>query len=208
MEQKNKRLMIFLAGEIRNKERISALIRQNDFDFYAADAGYLHALEFGVPLQEVFGDFDSMPRPNIDNIRVFPTEKDQTDSEIALDLAIQNGYREVWMIAPFGGRLDHTYANLCLLEKATAHQLNVYLYDGENQACLLKEGINKIKAGQKYYSFFPWKERAVISLRGFKYALDHYELLSEQPLAISNESNGNQMEIEVHKGIILYISVQ
>lgn len=200
--------MIFLAGEIRNKERIRALIERNDFDFYAADAGYRYALEFGVPLKEVFGDFDSIPRPNLENLRIFPAEKNQTDSEIALDLALKNGYRELWMIAPFGGRIDHTYANLCLLEKAAANHLKMYLFDGENQACLLNEGITEIEPGKKYYSFFPWRERATISLKGFKYPLDHYELSSQQPLAISNESKENHMEIEIHKGTILYICIQ
>ncbi len=208
MEQKNKRLMVFLAGELCDEDAVCRLIGTNSFDFYAADAGYLLAQKFAVTPKEVFGDFDSMPMPKLPDIRVFPTEKDQTDSEIALDLAIENGYREIWMIAPFGGRLDHTYANLCLLEKAIKNGVTLYLYDGRNQTCLLQKGVTEISSGYRYYSFFPWKDKATISLKGFKYPLDRYQLISSSPLAISNESASDNMSIEVHEGTVLYISVQ
>ena len=118
MEQKNKQLMIFLAGELRNEAGVRALIQNNEFDYYAADAGYLLTKKLGLSPQKVLGDFDSVEKPKMDGLLVYPSEKDQTDSELALELACQAGYRDIWMIAPFGGRLDHTVANLCLLEAA------------------------------------------------------------------------------------------
>ncbi|MBQ8894202.1 MAG: thiamine diphosphokinase [Clostridia bacterium] len=208
MEQKNKQLMIFLAGELRCKVNLLATIKMNSFDFYAADGGYLLADQLGIVPQKVFGDFDSAPRPPRKDILVFPSEKDQTDSELALDLAKEDGYRNIWMIAPFGGRLDHTIANLCLLEKANIQKLDLKLYDGENSAFLLDEGEHTLDSHYQYISFFPWKEQAVISLEGFKYPLDHYTLVRETPIAVSNEPASFAPTVRIHRGKLLCICVE
>ncbi len=207
MEQKNRKLMIFLAGELRNQEHLLALIEREYFDYYAADAGYLHANRLGLSPRRILGDFDSAKKPDVDGIMIYPSEKDQTDSELALELAVQDGYREVWMIAPFGGRLDHTVANLCLLEAAAEKKIDLKLYDGENLAFLMQNGRWELSPHYRYISFFPWKNDAEISLSGFKYPLDHYNLKIKQPVGVSNEPKGNP-RIEIHRGSVLCVCVE
>ncbi len=208
MEQKNKQLMIFLAGELRCDSLVRSLIEKNNFDFYAADAGVLLAERFGVSPDKVLGDFDSMPKPEMDGLLVFPAEKDQTDSELALELAYQDGYRDIWLIAPFGGRLDHTIANLCLLDASQKRNSNLKLYDGENLAFLLNEGNHVLSSDYRYISFFPWKKEAIISLEGFKYSLDHYQLVIEKPIGVSNEPKGATPQVQVHDGAVLCICIE
>ncbi len=207
MEQKNSKVMIFLAGELRNEHRIRSLIEADAYDFYAADAGYLLAKQFAVSLRRVLGDFDSAEMPDADGLLIYPSEKDQTDSELALELAIGDGYREIWMIAPFGGRLDHTVANLCLLEAAAEKKCDIKLYDGENFAFLLPKGEHTLSSKYHYISFFPWKGNAEISLHGFKYPLDHYDLKVKQPIGVSNEPKGTP-RIVIHNGAVLCICVE
>ena len=199
--------MIFLAGELRNEENILSMIKSGDFDFYAADAGYLPAKRFGVPLRRVLGDFDSAEKPDIDDLLIYPSEKDQTDSELALEHAIQDGYREIWMVAPFGGRLDHSIANLCLLESASLKGVTLKLYDGENLAYLLHQKEHELSQNYRYISFFPWKSNAEISLHGFKYPLGHFNLRLEQPIGVSNEPT-DLPRVEVHDGTVLCICVE
>lgn len=208
MDQKNKQLMIFLAGELRDKLAIREKISNNSFDYYAADAGYLVAKEFGVPLRRVLGDFDSTEKPALDDLLLYPSEKDQTDSELALELALNEGYRSIWMVAPFGGRLDHTVANLCLLDAADKNGAELRLYDGENLAFLLREGEHLLDPGFRYISFFPWHQTAEISLSGLKYPLDHYKLVKEKPIGVSNEPFGSSPKIEIHNGTVLCICIE
>ncbi len=208
MEQKARELIIFLAGELRNKDRVRRLIEGAHYDFYAADAGYKHAREFNVELNRVFGDFDSAEIPKQANLTVYPCEKDQTDSELALDLAIADGYTSVWMIAPFGGRIDHTVANIALLEKAKHLGLDLKLYDGENLAFLLEEGVHTLRSDLRYISFFPTGDRATISLSDLKYPLKEKIIQRMIPLAISNEPAGEHPQITVHQGTVLCICIE
>ncbi len=208
MDQKERKLIVFLAGELRNQENIKKLISKDPFDFYAADAGYRLAEKMNLPLHRVFGDFDSSDVPDLPNLTVYPCEKDQTDSELALDLAIQDGYRSIWMIAPFGGRLDHTLANVALLEKADKNQVDLKLYDGENLAFLLNKGKHIIDSKYRYISFFPIEQQATISLNGFKYSLDHRTVYRAIPMCISNEPTDGLPTIEIHDGKILCICIE
>ncbi len=208
MDQKNEQLMIFLAGELRDKAAVLAKMDQYCFDYYAADAGYLLAKELDAPIRLVLGDFDSAEKPNLENLLQYPSEKDQTDSELALDLAIKDGYRSIWMVAPFGGRLDHTIANLSLLDAAYNCGVELRLYDGENLAFLLSEGEHSLGSDFRYISFFPWDRTAEISLKGFKYPLDHYTLVKDKPIGVSNEPIGRNPFIEIHNGMVLCICIE
>ena len=208
MEQKKRKLMVFLAGELRDENHLRNIINQDQYDFYAADAGYRIAQKMGLALSRVFGDFDSSDVPNLPNLTIYPREKDQTDSELALDLAIEDGYRSIWMIAPFGGRLDHTMANIALLEKAGEHGVELILYDGENLAFLLRKGKHILGSKYRYISFFPIDRQATISLNGFKYPLDHQTINRAIPLCISNEPTQELPTIEIHDGKILCICIE
>ena len=208
MEQKNKQLMIFLAGELRNKSALLNKINTHCFDYYAADAGYLLAEQLNVPLKKMLGDFDSAPMPKRDDILLYPAEKDEPDSELALDLAVKEGYKEIWLVAPFGGRLDHTVANLGLLQKSLDNGVDLKLYDGENTAFLLTQGVHSFVSDYKYISFFSWSDVATVSLKGFKYPLDRYELKRHRALGLSNEPAGAEPVINIHQGTVLCICVE
>ena len=79
------------------------------------------------------GDFDSTEKPDEDCI-VYPTEKDFTDSFIAAKYAYDSGYRTIHMYGCIGGkRLDHTVANIAMLEYFAKLQCDITLH-AENQS--------------------------------------------------------------------------
>ena len=208
MEQKEKQLMVFLAGELRNRENLMNLMRNHSFDFYAADAGYKIALDMNIPLKHILGDFDSAEQPDFSNVIVFPKEKDQTDSEIVLDFGISEGYKTIWLVAPFGGRIDHTMANLNLLLYAHSRGISLKLYDGENLVYLMDQGTYQPGNNYQYYSFFPMEENAMISLSGFKYPLNHHLMKKENSLCISNEPGDSKLNVEIHSGLVLCVCIE
>ena len=205
MAKENKPLMIFLAGEIKSAERIKAMIEKREFDFYAADGGYLLANQMKINLKCILGDFDSAKRPSFSQVLTYPCEKDETDAELALKHALNEGYSEIWMIAPFGGRLDHTIANLGLLDYGQAAK--IYLYDGSNLAFLLNEGIHSLENRFRYISFFAYQQSALVSLKGFKYELEKYSLELGAPIGISNEPK-MYPEVCIHQGKLLCICIE
>lgn len=199
--------MIFLAGEIQCFMNIKKLIDSKKFDFYAADGGYLLAEKFQIKPQCILGDFDSAQCPQGENIMIFPCEKDETDSELALNLAMKKGYHEIWLIAPFGGRLDHTIANLSLLERGRQAGIQIFLYDGMNLAFSMGMGLHHLDCRFRYISFFAIDKCAKISLNGFKYELEHYQLETGVPIGISNEPTFDPVA-QIHCGRVLCICTE
>lgn len=208
MAQEKNAVMIFLAGSMQNEANLRQLLHKKSFDFYAADGGLRIAQGLALPLKRILGDFDSAEQPSLPDVAVYPCEKDQTDSAIALDTALADGYRNIWMIAPFGGRIDHSVANLGLLEKARQNGADLLLYDGVNLAFLLSEGTHTLDNRFRYISFFPWRTPAVVSLSDFKYPLTRHTLPIAETLGVSNEPAGNSPQITVHSGIVLCICIE
>lgn len=88
----------------------------------AADSGLDSALELGLEPTFAIGDFDSaspgaIAAAEASGVRFerHPAEKDATDLELALDLALALAPRRILVVAARGGRLDHDLANKLLL---------------------------------------------------------------------------------------------
>ncbi len=207
MGKKSSQAVIFLSGEMRNQERIINRFKDSNSAYFAVEKGCTFAADNHFHLECAIGDFDSADQPSGVPAIVYPAEKDETDSELAFLYAVEAGYREIWLVAPFGGRFDHSYANLSLLEKATQKRIQLYLYDGENLVTLLSAGTYAFSSEMKYVSFFAWKKEACLSLKNFKYPLDHFILKTDTPLAISNEPFDGA-ECELHNGHLLCVQIE
>lgn len=93
-----------------------ALARGREALVIAADGGLRHLEAQGLTADLIVGDFDSLGRvPEGDNILRHPVEKDDTDMLLAVRTGLDRGYRIFVLYGGLGGRLDHTYANLQVL---------------------------------------------------------------------------------------------
>jgi thiamine pyrophosphokinase len=89
----------------------------------AADSGLLAAEAAGLRPDWVLGDMDSLG--DLSRLDSYPpervlryeTEKDYTDTELALRLLWEQGCDEVWILGGGGGRLDHLLALRSLFER-------------------------------------------------------------------------------------------
>lgn len=92
----------------------------------AADSGLLLAESWGVVPDWIVGDMDSLG--DLDRLLPYPPErvlscsrdKDDTDTELALKLASEQGCDETILIGGGGGRLDHLMALLALFDRREA----------------------------------------------------------------------------------------
>ncbi len=97
----------------------------------AADSGTEHARALGRVPDLVVGDMDSASADALawaaDHgaiLETHPVAKDQTDLELALDRAVEQGPERIVVAAIGGGRFDHLLANVQVLADrryATAH---------------------------------------------------------------------------------------
>jgi thiamine pyrophosphokinase len=88
----------------------------------AANGGAAHALARGVVPDVVLGDLDSLSSKDRRRLeargtrfREHPAAKDETDLELAVQWAVENGAHRITVLGALGGRLDHTLGNLLLL---------------------------------------------------------------------------------------------
>ena len=69
-----------------------------------------------------------------------PVEKDDTDTLLAVRVALEKGYRDIRIYGAFGGRLDHTLANLATLEFLRQQGANGFLAGVRDCARMLLGG--------------------------------------------------------------------
>lgn len=175
----------------------------------ACDKGYLYAKTQGIPVNIVLGDFDSYGGEIEENIerKSYPKEKDDTDTMLALKLAVSGGYDKIKICCALGGRLDHLYGNIQAAVWAASRGAMIMM--GNEQEELLIMGAGSVtlprKEGYALSLFSPAGEQTILSVSGVKYPLERGTLSSSFPLGVSNEWAEEQADITVEQGILLVI---
>ena len=180
-----------------------------------------HGLDFFKGTELVpdiaIGDFDSLTEeglkymeqiPNMEIIRLRP-DKDDSDTQSAVNLAMQRGIKKISLLGATGTRLDHVMANFGLLAYGIEKGISIEIVDPNNRICVIKSGtiLKKAEGFGKYVSFFPLGEKVQgLSLKGFKYELENYDLkASDSGLTVSNEFQDETAEVTYQSGLLLMI---
>ncbi|HIU35343.1 MAG TPA: thiamine diphosphokinase [Candidatus Fimenecus excrementigallinarum] len=197
---------IFAAGIPVSEQRVRAFVGTDTY-LIAADAGYAFCRSLGLCPQLVVGDFDSgEPTGAVEGteiVRLNPV-KDETDTASALCRALDRGFRNIVLFGATGGRLDHTFANLDLCAFAKGAGAALTVVDDHHEIFALRNECRTICGDfEKYVSVFPVGGACTVSLRGFKYPLDHRTLEPFCGLGVSNETTADRAEITVHEGTAL-----
>ena len=164
----------------------------------------------------VVGDFDSVSPEILEFYKkqsqiIFHTyhpEKDNTDTDIALKLAIRLKSSKITIMGALGKRMDHAIANIHILKDALEANIPCQIIDEHNRIYLINKEITleKDKIYGKYVSLIPLtSEVEGITLTGFKYPLENYTLPIGTSLGISNEIIEDRAHVEMKKGILIVI---
>ena len=175
----------------------------------AADSGYKNAAMLGEKVAILVGDFDSLGEKNIPKdiegapeiIRLKP-EKDFTDTQAAVDIAIDRGAGEIIIVGGLSGRPDHALSNLAILEDLNRSGIHGIITDGCARVRFIKNTSELIgRSMYRYLSVIAADEKLKgVSMEGVKYPLKNATLLRTNQYAVSNEIEGNCALISVKKG--------
>lgn len=174
----------------------------------AADAGYLTAKALGVTPDILLGDFDTLGVENIPDgiecLRV-PAEKDDTDTQLAVKVAIERGAWEIVIVGGLSGRLDHTLSTLSILEdlwKRKEGRIYATLTDGKNRVRYIRgSGAILPRSQYRYFSLIAADDIVKgVTLEGCKYPLKNGRISRRHQWAVSNEIEGNCALIEISRG--------
>jgi thiamine pyrophosphokinase len=206
-------VVIFAGGTVRPGKALYNAIASADM-IIAADSGAATALQYGCIPSIVVGDFDSLDASLLEDlikrgseIRRAAVEKDETDTELAVQVAIDEGAKRITLVGALGGaRFDHTMANILLL--AGFEGVPMTLVDGPS-ICLIVRGPGSSPIdGQvgDLVSLLPLTGDARgIRTRGLYYALKRETLSFGKPRGVSNVLTEEHAEVFVEGGMLLVI---
>ncbi len=176
------------------------------------DKGCLYAEKQGITPDLCVGDFDSYcgPLPEGAPVVRLPSEKDDTDTAYAVKYALEHGFKKITVRCAFGGRLDHTVANLeTLVYAAEAGAVTEASGNGEFAAAIGPDAGEYLIPRRQGYSLSVFAgngEARGVSIKGTKYEMDNGTLTGSFPLGASNEWAANEAKISVGSGTLLIIT--
>ncbi len=174
-----------------------------------ADSGYENAMKMGVKVDLLLGDFDSLGKiPNVDcEVMRVPAEKNETDTQLAVDVALSRGADEIVIVASTQGRADHTLSLLAILEMLYEKKVHATVVNGQNRVRFVKDGGTiLVRSKYKYFSLITLDKIAKkVSIEGAKYPLKNANIERGVQFAVSNEIVRNAALINVKKGSVYVI---
>jgi thiamine pyrophosphokinase len=208
------RAVIIAGGQSRDGEGWPRWIGEGDL-IVGADGGAARALAWGRAPHVVIGDMDSLPDADRAALAArgcrfveHPRAKDETDLELALTYAVEEGAREIVVLAALGGRLDHTLANVLLLALPVLHGISARIVDGREEALLVRSGETAVLEGQAgdLVSLLPLAgDVRGVTTSGLAWALEGDTLRFGFSRGVSNEMTGPQARVHVAAGSLLVV---
>ncbi len=176
----------------------------------AADSGYKNARALDFPIDILVGDFDSLGDipDGVGEVVRLPQEKDVTDAQYAVELAIKQGAGELVIIASTSGRFDHAVSLMAILEDLNARKIRAYIVNGQNRINFIRNSGHIVISDPnfKYFSLIAADEKVKgVSVEGAKYPLKDRTITRRSQFAVSNEIVKNAALITVKKGGVYII---
>lgn len=209
--------LIVTGGNI-NKHFLIKTIDEIKFDtIIAVDNGLKILGEVKIKPNHIVGDFDTVEDKILNlykndksiKIHQFNPIKDNTDTDIAIRLAIELKSEQVIIIGAIGTRIDHVLGNIQVLKYAMDNEVECKIIDEKNEIQLINKTkiLKKKEINKKYISLIPLTEKVEnINLKGFKYELENGTLTIGSSLGISNEIIEEEAKIQFNNGILIMIN--
>ncbi len=193
--------LIFCAAEF---DSLAVPVEQDDY-VLAADGGLRHLQALELNPHGILGDFDSLGFVP-EGAAVFPVEKDDTDSMLAVRYGLDQGYREFVIYGGLdGARLDHTVANFQILQFLSDGGAVGYLVGRDYIVTVIQnETVSFPSQAEGILSLFCLGPDARgIWLENLKYPMENGILTSGFPMGVSNHFIGSEARITVKNGSLL-----
>lgn len=209
-----RRSIIVSGGDIDFDFALSFLNEKAYSFLIGADRGIHFLRKAGKIPTHIVGDFDSSTEGDLEyfkeNVQVpvytYPSEKDETDTQIAVELAIELKSDEIYILGGTGSRVDHLLSNIRVLAIPERKGIPCFLADPWNRIRVIDKPLilSRQELIGQYVSLFALGGQVEgLTLTGFKYPLVDYELTGDNPMGVSNEIKGEKAEIFFRKGLLV-----
>jgi thiamine pyrophosphokinase len=180
----------------------------------AADGGTRHAEYFGLRVDTLIGDMDSLSAAEVAaleaagaDIHRYPAAKNETDLELALLHAAKAGVQCIRIFAAIGDRLDQTLGNVYLLALPALRALDIRIVAGKQEAWLVYPDQTVIDgAAGDTVSLIPISgEARGVRTEHLEYPLYDETLIFGPARGISNVMETNMARVWLREGALLLV---
>jgi thiamine pyrophosphokinase len=213
MRSRSGRVVIVTGGRV-DRESLECIRPCEDF-VIGVDGGITVLLETGRFPDLAVGDFDSAGQEAYERLRRMgipikrlPVEKDVTDTHFAVTEALKRKPKTILLLGAIGTRLDHTLANLFLLEEIEREGVQGEIRNHYNRIRLMRGGdsCRVRKSDYRYISLLPLTDTVSgVTLSGFRYPLKEAVLQRKESLGVSNELVAEEGEITLRAGMLFVV---
>lgn len=203
---------IFTSSSVLKGSFVSDAITSAD-RIFAADCGAASALSMGITPEVVIGDFDSLQKETISllkkqHVRFVSTspEKDETDTQLAINYAITQGAATISLIGGIeGNRIDHAIANISLTYNS---KVPISIVNGPSKSWVAAGPAIVSLQGKKndLLSLIPLSQIVThIKTQGLFYPLLAEPLYFGIPRGVSNVFAEKDITVSFESGLLLFV---
>lgn len=211
--------LIISGGNIEVDVALEVLEQKFD-KIIGVDGGLKFCFEHNIVPTNIVGDFDTLSLDILTwykentriEIREFNPVKDATDTQIAVELAMELGSTHITILGGTGTRLDHVLGNIQTLYLPLHAGVDCCILDAHNRIRLIQHTFTLRKDQQygMYFSLLPLTTDVTgVTITGAKYPLakHHFSVLGTGSLGVSNEiaRDAEEVRIEMEKGIMILV---
>ncbi|QQK07752.1 thiamine diphosphokinase [Miniphocaeibacter halophilus] len=203
--------LIVSGGNKVNDDILKKYSKKADF-IIAVDKGAESLIENNIKIDLLVGDFDSINKKYLNILEEKKTsiikleiEKDDSDTEAALNYLIKKKFSKIFMLNCTGSRLDHTFSNVLLLKKLLDNNIKGYLIDNNNRITITN---SKVKIEKEYdnISIIPLTLEGInVTLEGFYYKLFNENIEYGSSRCLSNFLIKDFGNIFINSGLAIII---
>ncbi|MGM0602755.1 MAG: thiamine diphosphokinase [Bacillota bacterium] len=211
-----KRALVFLNGEfnLSQAEILNIIDSYDSKMIIGVDGGTDILYKINIVPDVIIGDLDSVSRETLEKFKgnnaveiiKFPTEKDKTDSELAVDFCRENDIKEILIFAALGGRIDQELGNINLLEYIADFSIDGKIIEKNLEIGVINSSKIFANNAGDLLSLIPQTDSVgSVSISGCKYNTNNEKFIRSRTRGISNKILKKKARVEVDDGILIYI---
>lgn len=206
------RAAIISNGELGNVSKLKGMLPTFDY-VVCCDGGIRHLECLGLIPDLIVGDFDSVDTIPLEaykkrgiSVKTFPSEKNETDTELASQAIIEAGADQVIMLGALGSRWDHSYANVMVLVKLVKLGLKAMILHSHNRIIVSNKVLRLEGNYGQIVSLLPLGENVVVhETKGLKYKIRDQKMPLDAPYGISNIFLESKAEVVIASGWLMAV---
>lgn len=180
----------------------------------AADGAAELLIREGITPSVLIGDFDTASPESVATLAErgativrLQIHKNMTDTEAAVDYALDAGADDITILGALGSRVDHTFSNIGMLLRAYQRGVPCRIVDETNELTVATgEYVLRGHPGQTV-SILPLTGGLTVTASGLEYPLEQLSLPFGSSRGISNRLTGSDARLSISGGIALIVKI-